>query len=144
MPRVLRDEQYHTEEVGVDFVIQQCIRRAWLMGKALLTGKDFRHSAHSGLAGDWKFRLRKLWPVPSPLMSSALQLTPTPGARFLAIDMTLGQLLGVVHWPVRVQGIATVINTVIAIARGVRGLMRRPQAEVVESAQRTSQLRSGL
>ena len=32
MPRVLRDEQYHTEEVGVDFVIQLCVRGAWLVG----------------------------------------------------------------------------------------------------------------
>ena len=41
MPRVLRDEQFHTDEVGVAFVTQRCVRRAWLAGEDPVTGKDF-------------------------------------------------------------------------------------------------------
>ena len=41
MPRVLRDEQFHADEVGVVFVTQRCVRRAWLAGRDPLTGKDF-------------------------------------------------------------------------------------------------------
>lgn len=41
MPRVLRDEQFHADEVGVVFVTQRCVRRAWLAGEDPVTGKDF-------------------------------------------------------------------------------------------------------
>ena len=41
MPRVLRDEQFHADEVGVVFVTQWCVRRAWLAGQDPLTGKNF-------------------------------------------------------------------------------------------------------
>ncbi|MFY9255709.1 MAG: hypothetical protein WAO83_19810 [Fuerstiella sp.] len=41
MPRVLRDEQFHADELGVVFVTQRCVRRAWLAGEDPLTGKDF-------------------------------------------------------------------------------------------------------
>ena len=41
MPRVLRNEQFCADEVGVVFVTQRCVRRAWLAGKDPVSGKDF-------------------------------------------------------------------------------------------------------
>ena len=41
MPRVLRDEQFHADEPGVVFVIQRCVRRAWLAGEDPITGQNF-------------------------------------------------------------------------------------------------------
>lgn len=41
MPRVLRNEQFSADEVGVVFVTQRCVRRAWLAGQDPVSGNDY-------------------------------------------------------------------------------------------------------
>lgn len=41
MPRVLRTEQFSADEVGVVFVTQRCVRRAWLAGLDPVSGRDY-------------------------------------------------------------------------------------------------------
>lgn len=41
MPRVLRNEQFSADEVGICFVTLRCVRRAWLAGEDPVSGRDY-------------------------------------------------------------------------------------------------------